>query len=74
MQRTTISLPDDLRKRLRLIAAERGVSMAAVVREALEEKAERYRPMPRSAGAGASGQRDTARRAGDEPPEPPPWR
>ncbi len=74
MERTTISLPEELLQRLRLMAAERRTSMAALVREALEEKAKSYRPKPRSLGMGDSGHTDTARRAGDERPEPRSWR
>ncbi len=74
MQRTTLMLPADLRDRLRRIAAERGVSMATVVREALEETVARARPTPRSLGIGASGSTDTARRTASERPEPRPWR
>ena len=72
--RTTISLPEDLLKRLRVIAAERGTSMAALIREAIADKSATYRPRPRSLGVGASGHRDTARRAGEERPKPRPWR
>jgi predicted DNA-binding protein len=50
MQRTTLMLPKGLHDRLRQIAADRGVSMAAVIREALEETAGRVRPIPRSLG------------------------
>jgi plasmid stability protein len=74
MHRTTLMLPDDLRDRLRRIAAERGVSMATVVREALEESVLRARPMPRSLGVGASGVTDTARQTAIERPEPRAWR
>lgn len=74
MERTTISLPEDLLHRVRLIAAEEGTSMAAVVREALEEKVGRHRPVPRSLGIGASGHGDTARRTADERPAPRSWR
>lgn len=74
MERTTISLPEDLLERLRLVAAERHTSMATLVREAIEEKLAGYRPRPRSLGAGASGRSDTARRTADERPEPRPWR
>ena len=73
MQRTTLLIPDDLRDRLRQIAAERGVSMATVVREALEERVARARPTPRSLGAGASGSPDTALRTVVERPEPRAW-
>ena len=74
MERTTISLPDGLLKQLRLMAAERGTSMAALIREALEEQTARHRPRPRSIGIGASGRTDTARRTGHERPEPRTWR
>jgi hypothetical protein len=74
MDRTTLSIPNDLRRRLRKLAAERGVSMATIVREAIDEKLAGVRPRPTSLGVGASGLTDTARRAGDERPEPRPWR
>ena len=74
MIRTTISIPDELLQRLRVIAAERRTSIAALVREALEEKTKGYRPRPRSLGIGASGHTDTASRTGDERFEPRPWR
>ena len=74
MNRTTLMLPDKVRDRLRRLAADRGVSMATLVREAIDEKLERTRPTPRSLGIGASGATDTARRAGDERPEPREWR
>lgn len=69
-----MSIPEELLKRLRLIAAERGTSVAALVREALEEKARSYRPRPRSLGIGASGHSDTARLAGEQRAEPRSWR
>lgn len=74
MGRTTISLPKELLRRLRLMAVERGTSMAALIREALEEQAARHRPRPRSLGIGASGRSDTARRTAEERPEPRAWR
>ncbi|MGH2915640.1 MAG: CopG family transcriptional regulator [Solirubrobacteraceae bacterium] len=74
MHRTTLMLPDELRNRLRRIAADRGVSMATVVREALEDAVDRARPIPRSLGVGASGSTDTARRTSSERPEPTSWR
>lgn len=74
MTRTTITIDDDTRKRLRRIAAERGVSMATIIREAIDEKADRLAPRPRSLGIGASGTSDTARRTAQERPEPRPWR
>ncbi|MEX1257891.1 MAG: ribbon-helix-helix protein, CopG family [Gemmatimonadota bacterium] len=74
MPRTTISLSEELLSRLRIVAAAEGSSMATLVREAVEEKLARYRPRPRSFGAGASGIHDTARRSSDERPEPRSWR
>jgi hypothetical protein len=70
MPRTTIVAPEELLDRLRRIAVERGVSMASIIREALEEKAQNYRPRPRSLGIGASGHSDTARRTPEERPIP----
>jgi hypothetical protein len=74
MERTTISLPEDLLKRPRVIASRRGASMAALIREAPEEKAATLGRRPRSLGMGASGRSDTARRAGEERPAPRSWR
>jgi len=74
MERTTISLPEELLQRLRTIAAEEGTSMAALVREAVEEKVQSHRPCPRSLGIGASGYTDTARRSGEERAKPRAWR
>jgi ABC-type histidine transport system ATPase subunit len=74
MRRTTIVAPDDLLGRLRAEASERGVSLAAVIREALEEKARAFRPKPRSLGVGDSGRTDIARRTAEEPAIPDPWR
>ena len=67
-------ISEEVLQRLRRIAAEQGVSMAAVMREALEEKAHSYRPRPRSLGIGASGFTDTARKAGEERPVSRSWR
>ena len=74
MSRTTITIDDDIRKRLRRIAAERGVSMATIIREAIDEKVDRLAPKPRSLGVGASGMTDTGRRSAEERPEPRSWR
>ena len=74
MQRTTIVAPDELLKRLRRMAAERGTSMADLIREALEDKVRGARPRPRSLGMGASGYSDTAQRAGEERAVPRSWR
>ena len=74
MDRTTITLDVETRRRLRRIAAERGISMAAVIREAIDSTIEQHAPKPRSLGAGASGTTDTARKTADERPEPRSWR
>ena len=74
MQRITISISEELLHRLRMLAAERGTSMATLAREALEEKIKDYRPRPRSWGIGASGYADTASEAGDLRPAPRSWR
>ena len=74
MDRTTITLEVETRARLRRIAAERGISMAALIREAIDATIEQHAPRPKSLGAGASGVTDTARRSSDERPEPRGWR
>jgi hypothetical protein len=74
MDRTTITLDVETRTRLRRIAADRGMSMAALIREAIDATVEQHSPKPRSLGVGASGTRDTARRTGDQHPEPRAWR
>ena len=48
--------------------------MADLIREALEEKVAQHRPRPRSLGLGDSGIGNLARRTGDEPVVPEPWR
>jgi hypothetical protein len=74
MTRTTFTLDKEVQRRLRRVAADRGVSMATIIREAIEEKVDRLAPLPRSLGIGSSGVSDTARRTGDERPEPRAWR
>ena len=74
MHRTTIVTPGHVIKRLRQMAAERRTSMAALIREALEDKLASDRPRPRSLGLGASGHTDTAERAGEVRPQPRSWR
>jgi hypothetical protein len=77
MDRTTISLPPDLHRKLRIMAAERGVSMASLIREAIEEKtAECEGPVPPKPRFGIfdSGYTDTARLAGEFKYQPPSWR
>lgn len=72
MEHTIIKIPPELMERLANVAAERGVDVDSVVREALEEKVGERRP--RSLGAGVVGVLDTARRAGEERPVPRSWR
>jgi len=74
MNRTTLSLDEETRRRLRRIAAERRISMAALIREAIDEAVERHAPKPRSLGIGTSGTRDTGNLAGEVRPEPRSWR
>jgi len=74
MRRTTLTIDDEVRRRLRRLAAERGVSMATIIREAIDERVDRMVPKPRSLGIGASGTSDTARRTANERPEPRAWR
>lgn len=70
VERTTLSIPGPLLERLRAAAVARRVSMAELVREALEEKLAAQRPRPRSLGIGASGLSDTARATTSERPVP----
>lgn len=74
MERTTISLPEDIIRRLRMLAAERRVSMAALIREAIDEKLQARHPLPRSLGIAASGLRGTAKKTADHRSEPRSWR
>ena len=62
MQKTTVMLPEGLYQRIKRIAAERGESMGALIRESLEGTANTYQPRPRSLGMGASGRSDTSER------------
>lgn len=74
MKRTTFSLEDPMLRELHRVAQDRGISIAALIREAVEQGLAVQRPRPRSIGAGASGHGDTVRRSGDERPEPRAWR
>ena len=74
MQRTTIMADDTTVDRLRNLARERGVSLAEVVREALEDKARSYRPKPTSLGAAQSAPARTASGRGSRPQPPRSWR
>jgi metal-responsive CopG/Arc/MetJ family transcriptional regulator len=73
MQRTTIVAPQELLEELHRLAAQRRVSLAAVIREALEDAVKHQRPKPHG-GVFDSGFTDTAERSGDWTYEPPAWR
>ena len=70
MRCVSISLPDDLHMRLRLLAAQRGTSMASIVREALEEKTQQSRPRLSILGIADSGHADTSELAGEARAKP----
>ncbi|MBI2969541.1 MAG: CopG family transcriptional regulator [Gammaproteobacteria bacterium] len=70
MTRTTISLPEDLLKRLRVLAAERRTSMAKLIREAVEKELSGQHPRPRSLGIAESGSRYTSEEASNVRPQP----
>ena len=75
MRRTTVMLGDEVLERLRQAAHDQRRSLGALVREALEEKATRLAPPPRSVGHGAGGGRGpTAAQTGDLDIEPGSWR
>jgi len=68
-----IQADDELLERARRRAAERGVSIAQIVREALEKELG-GQPAPRSFGSFESGRGDLSRRASEDDFEPDPWR
>ena len=82
MTRTTVTIDDEKLDALRNLAAERGVSVSCLVREAVDEKlskrpAREPRGKPRSLGSGRSGHKDTSRIASEglgALGPPPPWR
>ena len=76
MKRFMIQAEEELIARARDMAHRRGVSLAQVVRDALEkELGVPARPRPRIIGAFPSGKRDLARQASDTSEyQPPPWR
>lgn len=57
MRRTTIMADDALIDRLRAIARDEGVSLAEVIREGMELRAQRSRPPITFIGIGRSGRR-----------------
>lgn len=62
MKRTTVKIPDALDAKLRHEAARRGMSIADVTREALEEHLGGPRRKLLAAGAGRSGRSDISER------------
>lgn len=56
VMRTTVMADPVVMDRLKALARERGVSLASVVREALEEKSRAHRPKPLSLGMFDSGE------------------
>ena len=62
MRRTTVKLPDELDARLRHEAQRRGVTLAEVTREALEEHLGSGRRRLRARAAGHSGRSDISER------------
>ena len=75
MRRTTIVAPEELLRRLQNAAHERGVSMAALIREAIEEKLEGQWPKPKRLGIVDSGRSDLSELASEARHfEPHSWR
>ncbi len=83
MTRTTVTIDDEKLAALRQLAAERGVSVSCLVREAVEEKLLRQplrQPLPRkrrrfsALGTGSSKEGPFGRDLGDVEMEFPSWR
>lgn len=60
MIRTTVMADPIVMEQLKALAAERGVSLSMLIREALEEKAGEFRPKPSFLGMLDSGRTDTS--------------
>lgn len=79
MARTTVTIGDEKLAALRQLAAERGVSVSRLVREAVEEKLAQQ-PLPgkqrrfSALGMGSSTEGPFGRDLGDVDPEYPPFR
>jgi hypothetical protein len=76
MRRTTIMADDALLDRLRTIAHEEGVSLAEVIREGMELRAQRSRPALTFVGSIATGRpgHRTSEAAAELRPAPRSWR
>ena len=61
-QKTTVVLPEGLYARIKRIAADRGESIGSVIRESLEETANKHQPKPNIFGIGDSGWTDISER------------
>ena len=67
MKRFILSLPEELFLALQRRAEDRGVSAAAVAREAIKKEVTPPQPLPKSIGIGHSGHSDTSVLIGEEP-------
>ena len=79
MTRTTVTIDDEKLDALRGLAAERGVSVSCLVREAIDEKLSKRSGLRRrrrlsALGMGTSKEGPTARDLGDADTEYPSWR
>ena len=75
MRRMIIQVDEEMARRVKRAAAERGTSAAQVVRDAVARDLGDSPPPPiRMLGAYESGERDLGRRAGEMEFEPDPWR
>ena len=74
MARTILTLPDALLARVKARAAERGISMAELVRVTLEDSLSKERPKPKAIGMFDLGDPDLANQASEIEFEPPSWR
>jgi len=72
--RTVITVKRRTLDRLKRQAAQRKISMAALMREALDEKANEAQPWPKSAGAFDSGRTDLSELASEGLTGIPTWR
>jgi hypothetical protein len=72
--RTTVVVPPELQKKVKRLAAERGVSFGQLVREGLEAIVETHQPKPRAVGVMSSGHKDSGRWIGETRAVPRPWR
>ena len=79
MTRTTVTIDDEKLDKLRSLAAERGVSVSCLVREAIDEKLSKWpglrqRKRLSALGMGSSKEGPAARELGDADTEYPSWR